>query len=43
MVQSKRFDPTPLLTHKFSLDNIVDAYDLFGSRRDGVIKIAIRP
>ena len=43
MVQSKRFDPTPLLTHSFRLDQIVEAYDLFGSRRDGVLKIAIRP
>ena len=43
MVQSKRFDPTPLLTHRFSLDQIVEAYDLFGSRRDGVLKVAIRP
>jgi threonine dehydrogenase-like Zn-dependent dehydrogenase len=43
MVQSKRFDPTPLLTHSFKLANIVEAYDLFGSRRDGVLKVAIRP
>ena len=43
LVQSKRFDPTPLLTHRFSLDQIVEAYDLFGSRRDGVLKIAIQP
>src|SRR6202011_1039679 len=43
MVQSKRFDPTPLLTHRFSLDNIVDAYELFGSRKDGVLKVAITP
>jgi alcohol dehydrogenase len=43
MVQTKRFDPTPLLTHSFKLDQIVDAYDLFGSRRDGVLKVAIRP
>jgi threonine dehydrogenase-like Zn-dependent dehydrogenase len=43
MVESKRFDPTPLLTHKFSLDQIVEAYDLFGSHRDGVLKVAIRP
>lgn len=43
MVQSKRFDPTPLLTHSFNLDNIVEAYDLFGSHRDGVLKVAIRP
>src|SRR6476646_10373536 len=43
MVESKRYDPTPLLTHTFSLDQIVEAYDLFGSRRDGVLKVAIRP
>jgi alcohol dehydrogenase len=43
MVQSKRFDPTPLITHRFKLDQIVEAYDLFGSRRDGVLKVVIRP
>lgn len=43
MVQSGRFDPTPLITHRFTLDNIVEAYDLFGSRRDGVLKVAIHP
>jgi threonine dehydrogenase-like Zn-dependent dehydrogenase len=43
MVQSKRFDPLPLITHRFKLDQIVEAYDLFGSRRDGVLKVAIRP
>ena len=43
VVQSKRFDPTPLLTHHFQLDQIVEAYDLFASRRDGVLKVAIQP
>ena len=43
MVQTNRFDPTPLLTHSFSLDQIVEAYDLFSTRRDGVLKVAIRP
>ena len=43
IVETGRFDPTPLLTHRYSLDNIVEAYDLFGSRRDGVLKVAIRP
>jgi threonine dehydrogenase-like Zn-dependent dehydrogenase len=32
MVQSQRFDPLPLLTHRFKLDQIVEAYDVFGSR-----------
>jgi threonine dehydrogenase-like Zn-dependent dehydrogenase len=43
MVQSGRFDPTPLLTHSFALDDIVEAYGLFGERRDGVLKVAVRP
>jgi threonine dehydrogenase-like Zn-dependent dehydrogenase len=43
MVQSKRFDPLPLLTHSFKLDQIVEAYEFFGSRRGGVLKVAIRP
>jgi threonine dehydrogenase-like Zn-dependent dehydrogenase len=43
MVKSGRFDPTPLITHRFSLDNIVEAYEVFAERRDGVLKIAVRP
>jgi len=43
MVETGRFDPTPLITHHFTLDNIVEAYELFGSRRNGVLKVAIRP
>jgi threonine dehydrogenase-like Zn-dependent dehydrogenase len=43
MVQSERFDPLPLLTHSFKLEDIVEAYDVFGSRRDGCLKVTIRP
>jgi threonine dehydrogenase-like Zn-dependent dehydrogenase len=43
LVQSGRFDPTPLITHRFSLDNIIEGYELFGSRRDGALKVAIKP
>ncbi|HEU4597781.1 MAG TPA: alcohol dehydrogenase catalytic domain-containing protein [Pyrinomonadaceae bacterium] len=43
MVKSGRVDLTPLLTHTFSLDDIVEAYALFGERRDGVMKVAIKP
>jgi alcohol dehydrogenase len=43
LVQAGRFDPLPLLTHRFSLDQIVEAYELFGERRDGVLKVAITP
>ena len=43
LVQSGRFDPTPLITHRFPLDQIPQAYKLFGERADGVLKIAIKP
>lgn len=43
VVRSSRVDLTPLLTHTFSLDQIGEAYELFGARRDGVLKVAIRP
>jgi threonine dehydrogenase-like Zn-dependent dehydrogenase len=42
-VRSRRFDPLPLITHRFSLDRIGDAYRLFGERRDRVLKVAIAP
>jgi alcohol dehydrogenase len=43
MVRHGRVDLTPLLTHTFPLDKIRDAYDLFGERLDGVMKVAIKP
>ena len=30
-------------THRYSLSEIVDAYELFSKQRDGVLKIAIKP
>jgi len=43
LVRSGRFDPLPLLTHRFSLDQITEAYHIFGERLDGVMKVAIKP
>ncbi len=43
LVRHGRLDLTPLLTHSFALKDIVEAYKLFGERRDGVLKVAIRP
>ena len=42
MVRHSRVDLSPLLTHTFTLENIHEAYDLFGERRDGVMKVAIK-
>lgn len=43
LVERRRVELRMLLTHHFSLDQIVEAYQLFGERRDGVIKVAIKP
>jgi alcohol dehydrogenase len=43
LVRHGRVDLRPLLTHTFSLDNITAAYELFANRKDGVLKVAIRP
>lgn len=43
LVETHRIDLTPLFTHSFSLDQIKEAYDVFGSRREKVLKVAIRP
>ncbi|HEY4000691.1 MAG TPA: alcohol dehydrogenase catalytic domain-containing protein [Candidatus Xenobia bacterium] len=43
LVQRGRFDPTPLLTHRFSLADIKEGYRLFGERQEGVLKVLIKP
>ena len=43
MVRSGRLDLRPLITHRFKLADINEAYKLFGERRDGVMKVAITP
>ena len=41
VIASRRLDTSPLVTHRFKLDDIEAAYDLFANQRDGVLKIAI--
>ena len=43
VLQSGRVDLRPLITHRFTLDQIEDAYDLFANQRDQVLKVAITP
>ncbi|MBO0731045.1 MAG: zinc-binding dehydrogenase, partial [Acidimicrobiaceae bacterium] len=43
LVRNGRLDLTPMITHRFKLDDIEEAYDLFGNQRDGVVKIALTP
>ena len=43
IVASGRVSTRSLLTHTYRLDQIEEAYELFGHQRDGVLKVAIRP
>jgi alcohol dehydrogenase len=43
VIASGRVDTRPLVTHRFKLDQIEEAYDLFANQRDGVLKVAITP
>ncbi|MBA4741699.1 MAG: NAD(P)-dependent alcohol dehydrogenase [Azoarcus sp.] len=43
VVASGRVDTQALVTHRFHLDDIVEAYELFANQRDGVLKVAITP
>ncbi|MGZ9083854.1 MAG: zinc-binding dehydrogenase, partial [Rhodoplanes sp.] len=43
VVASGRVDLKPMVTHRFTLDEIEMAYDLFSHQRDGVLKVAITP
>ena len=43
VIDSGRVDLSAMVTHRFKLDQIEDAYELFANQRDGVLKIAITP
>jgi threonine dehydrogenase-like Zn-dependent dehydrogenase len=43
VIESGRVDLKPLVTHRFELDQIEAAYELFANQRDGVLKVAITP
>jgi threonine dehydrogenase-like Zn-dependent dehydrogenase len=43
VLASGRGDLRSLVTHRFKLDQIEEAYDLFSNQRDGVLKVAITP
>ncbi|EGL55404.1 alcohol dehydrogenase [Methylophaga aminisulfidivorans MP] len=41
VIESNRVNLEDMVTHRYKLDDIVDAYDLFSHQRDGVLKVAI--
>ncbi len=43
LIEQGKIDTTPLITHRFPLSRIEEAYRIFENRLDGVIKIAVAP
>ena len=43
MVANERVDLTPLVTHRFALDDIDEAFATFSSHGTGVLKVALVP
>ena len=43
VIASGRVDLGAMVTHRYKLDDIEAAYDLFGQQKDGVLKVAISP
>jgi len=41
LIEAGRVDTTPLVTHRFPLERIEEAYRIFENRLDGVIKVAV--
>ena len=41
LIEQGRIDTTPLITHRFPLSEIEEAYRIFENKLDGVIKVAI--
>ena len=42
LISEGRIDTTCLITHRFDFSDIMEAYRLFESRADGVMKVAVR-
>jgi alcohol dehydrogenase len=43
VIAAGRIDLASMVTHRYALADIQDAYDLFSNQRDGVLKVAIKP
>ena len=42
LIQAGMLNTECLITHRTTLDHIMEAYDVFENRRDHVIKVAVR-
>ena len=42
-IPTGKINVTPLITHRYKLADIAEAYHLFENKLDGVIKVAVEP
>ena len=43
LIEEGKIDTTPLITHRYKLADITEAYQLFENKLDGVIKVVVKP
>ncbi|MCI6708826.1 MULTISPECIES: alcohol dehydrogenase [Eisenbergiella] len=43
LIAEGRLDTTCMITHRFTLDQVMEAYDIFENKKEHVMKIAVRP
>lgn len=43
LIEEGKIDTTPLITHTLPLSQIETAYEIFEEKKDGVIKVAVKP
>ena len=43
LIEQGKIDTTPLITHRYRLKDIEEAYRVFVGKLDGVIKVAVEP
>ncbi len=43
LIEEGKIDTTPLITHTLPLNQIEEAYQIFEEKKDGVIKVAVKP
>ncbi len=43
MVKDNVFDPTDIITHKLPLEEAENAYNIFDEKKDGCIKVVLKP
>ena len=43
LIEACKIDTTPLITHRYKLEDIEEAYHIFENKLDRVIKVAVTP